>query len=522
MVQLSGLLDRGWVRILLALLSGVVAGLAHPPFGFLIGLLAYPALMILSERARRWRGGFAMGWWFGFGYFLIGCWWVAEAFFVNPSQAWMAPIAVSLLPAGIGLFTGLATLAYRAIAPKGILRFLVFAVLFSIMEWVRGHVLTGFPWNPVGASWPAGSAMSQVASVTGVYGLGLLTLIGVCGFAPLIENVRSRTSQITAAAALLALAALFGWGQLRLSSTTVSNSTVLARIVQANVSQESKWSADSYRRILDRYISLTGQPSERLPDVVIWPESALPDLANNILASSDAVQIAGALTKGQTLLAGLSRADPSPDGGFVYFNSLIELNSLGVEGMEIGGIYDKHRLVPFGEYLPMGDLMGRLGVRALVQMPEDLSAGPKPQALQLRDLPSVQPLICYEGLFPGFTSGMPSQRPQWIVNVSNDAWFGKTSGPLQHLNLASYRAIETGLPLARATPTGISAMVDPLGRIVAGSRIGYGESRAVDVYIPKPLSFTLYGRWGDWIYVSLVGFFAIAAAASTFWRRSVR
>jgi len=502
-------------------LLGVAAALAHPPFGMVPGLLAYPALMILSERSRRLRGGFAMGWWFGFGYFLLGCWWVAEAFFVNPEQAWMAPIAVSALPAGIGLFTGLATLAYRALKPRGPWRFLAFVLAFSALEWVRGHILTGFPWNPVGASWQAGSAMSQMASVVGVYGLGLLTLLGISAFAPILTQPRNRTAQSIALGGLAVLFAMLGFGNGRLSNATVEDSPVLARIVQADVSQESKWSADAYQQILNRYLILTSQPAARTPDVVIWPESALPDLANNILAGSDAVQIAAALTEGQTLLTGLSRAERQPDGKVTYFNSLIELNSLGARGMQVGQTYDKYRLVPFGEYLPLGDLMGSLGIRRIVQMPEDLSAGPKPEPLVLARLPKVQPLICYESLFPGFTDGSARGRPDWIVNVSNDAWFGRTSGPVQHLNMASYRAIETGLPIARATPTGISAMIDPLGRIVEGSRIGHGEAKAVDVFVPKPLLPTVFGRFGHLPYGVGLLFLGVIVAMLQ-WRPNIR
>ena len=508
----ADLWDRGWVRILLALLAGIAAALVHPPFGVIPGLLAYPALMILTERSRRLRGGFAMGWWFGFGYFLLGCWWVAEAFFVNPAQAWMAPIAVCLLPAGIGLFVGLGTLAYRALKPVGPWRFLGFALAFSGMEWVRGHILTGFPWNPVGAGWEAGGAVSQVASVVGVYGLGLLTLLAVSALGQVMTRPRDRLARAMAAGGIGLLIAMWGYGTVRVNGTAVAPSEVMARLVQADVSQENKWSAQAYERILQRYLDLTSQPAERVPDVVIWPESALPDLANNIFASPDAVRIAQALSEGQTLLTGLSRAERLPDGEVVYFNSLIELNSLGAQGMRIGQTYDKHRLVPFGEYLPMGDLMGQLGIRRLVQMPSDLSAGPRPAPMALTQLPRVQPLICYESLFPGFTDGSPAGRPQWIVNVSNDAWFGQTSGPVQHLNMASYRAIETGLPVARATPTGISAMIDPLGRIVEGSRIGHGQAKAVDVWVPQPVAPTAFGRWGHLPYAIGLALLALAVA----------
>ena len=198
-------------------------------------------------------------------------------------------------------------------------------------------------------------------------------------------------------------------------------------------------------------------------------------------------------------LAGLSRGEPDPSAetGARYYNSLFALHDEGAAGLRIGPIYDKHRLVPFGEYLPLGDLMSKIGVRSLVHVPADFSAGPAPAPISLVNAPSVQPLICYEALYPGFTPATAATRPAWIVNVSNDAWFGKTSGPRQHLNLASYRALETGLPVARATPTGVSAMIDPWGRIVEGRRLDPGQAGIIDVRLPQPAPPTLYGRWGD-------------------------
>jgi len=502
-------------RILLALAAGACAALAHPPFGFLPGLLGYPLLMLLAERSLRVRGGFWMGWLAGFAYFFIGCWWVAEAFTVNADQAWMAPFAASLLPAGLGLFWGAAAALYRRFAPSGVSRALFFAALFALFEWLRGHVLTGFPWNPAGASWAAGSAGSQFASVVGVYGLGIITVAAVSSFGVLIGPGSRRRRIGAALVGIAVLALVIGGGAWRLASARLTYTDTLVRIVQANVAQESKWTPEAYRGIVDRYVALTAQPAERLPDVVVWPEGALPASANTVFAqgSIDAAAIAGAMKPGQTLLIGLGRGEPGAKPGDPdrYFNSLFALYDEGGDGLRITSIYDKYRLVPFGEYMPLGDLMGSLGVRSLVHMPEDFTSGPKPAPISLANAPKVQPLICYESLFPGFTPG-GADRPQWIANVSNDAWFGPTSGPLQHLNLASYRAIETGLPVVRATPTGVSAMIDPWGRVIEGKRLGSGASGVIDALLPKPAAATLYGRWGDvpfWVLV-LAGLAVIA------------
>jgi apolipoprotein N-acyltransferase len=490
-------------RIALALLAGAGAALAHPPFGFLPGLLGYPLLMLLAERSTTTRGGFWVGWLAGFAYFFISCWWVAEAFLVNPAQAWMAPFAASLLPIGLGLFWGAATALYRRFGPGGVGRVLVFAGLFCLLEWLRGHVLTGFPWNPAGASWKAGSAGSQFASVVGVYGLGLVTVAAVSAFGPL-AGPGPRKARIGAAVlGALALAVLLVGGAMRLSAARLTLTDTVVRIVQADVAQESKWTPEAYRGIVDRYVNLTARPGAVAPDVVIWPEGALPAAANQVFApgSPDAAAIARAVQPGQTLILGLGRgvADPAAPDGARYFNSLLALTDEGGEGLRITATYDKYRLVPFGEFLPAGGLLGSLGVRSLTHMPLDFSAGPRPAPIDIPGLPRVQPLICYESLYPGFTPG-GAARPGWIVNISNDAWFGRTSGPLQHLNLASYRAIETGLPVVRSTPTGVSAMIDPWGRVVGDQRLEPGESGVIDARLPAPAAATIYGRFGDLLF----------------------
>jgi apolipoprotein N-acyltransferase len=506
---------KRFVPTLAALAGGLLAGLAHPPFGFWPGFFGYTLLLWLVDRVegpRRLRRAFGLGWCFGFTYFLIGCWWVAEAFLVDAeNQAWMAPFAAFLLPSGLALFWGAAAALYRKIAPSHAGRAAVFAAVFGLLEWSRGHVLTGFPWNLPGETWAAGGAPSQAAAVLGAYGLTTLTLFAFFAFTPLLAPGPRRSRIAVAAAGALSLAAMWGYGLHRLSGAEARPTDTVVRVVQPDIPQSSKWTAASFRSIVERYVAQTARAGDMTPDIIIWPEGALPASANDLLAQGSWVvpAIRGALKPNQTLLMGAYRAEPGPGGVDRYYNTLMALRPQG-EGLQIVGLYDKHRLVPFGEYMPLDGLMTALGVKKLTHVGDGFSAGPRPAPMRLPGLAPVQPLICYESLFPGLAQSGPG-RPAWIVNISNDAWFGPTSGPRQHLNLASYRAIEQGLPIVRATPTGVSAVIDPYGRALPGKRLDPGQRGVIDAKLPAAAAAPPYAVWGDaffWLLTILGAAFA--------------
>jgi len=274
------------------------------------------------------------------------------------------------------------------------------------------------------------------------------------------------------------------------------------RIVQPDVRQASKYDPAMFADIVSRYVGLTAQAAHGpAPNVIIWPEGAIPAAFEDYLAPGTWTRdaIAEALGPGQTLILGGYRFARDAKGKDVTFNSLAALKSTG-SALSVEAVYDKYRLVPFGEYMPLDGLAGRLGLKQMVHVGDGFSPGPRPRPMRLAGLPIFQPLICYEALYPGFTragtqaSGL---RPAWIVNISNDAWFGVGSGPLQHFNMASYRAIEEGLPMARATPTGISAIIDAMGRAQPGKRLGIGAFGVIDGLLPGALPPTLYDRLGD-------------------------
>ncbi|MDP1737882.1 MAG: apolipoprotein N-acyltransferase [Caulobacter sp.] len=503
-------------RWALALGAGLAAALAHPPFGVLPGLLGYPLLLWLTDTAdegRPLRSAFWRGWLAGAAYFGLGTWWIAEAFLVDiVHHGWMAPFAVTLMAGGIALFWGAACLVYRWIADRtpgglGLARVLVFAGVLAGLEWLRGHVLTGFPWNLIGETWRAGSALSQTAALVGAYGLTWITLATVCTVVLWREG---RGGKITIGGAAACLAALFAFGAYRTWNTRFDSNPgeLTVRIVQADIKQSAKYDPAEFKRIVDAYVGLTSRPypGGRPADIVIWPEGAIPDAINSYLAPGTwtLAAIGGALRPGQTLLVGAYRVEET-QADYRVFNSLVAVRRTG-DSLEPAGVYDKHRLVPFGEFLPLDNFMSALGVKTLVHVGDGFTSGPRPQPLQPEGLPAFQPLICYEALYPGFTragANASGIRPYFIVNVSNDAWFGATSGPLQHLNLASYRAIEEGLPMIRATPTGVSTVVDATGR-QTGRALRLGETGVIDTTLPGGRYETPYRRFGNLPFLLLL------------------
>lgn len=497
--------DRG-----LALLAGLAAALAHPPFGVLPGLLGYALLLWLLdaiEGPRPLRSAFLRGWLAGLGYFGLGTWWIGEAFMVDAAnQGWMAPFAVAAMAGGLALFWGVAAVVYRLIRPPGVRRVLVFAGVLAALEWTRGHVLTGFPWNLPGETWKAGSAPSQAAAIVGAYGLTWITVAIAAAPAVWREGLAGRKA-IAAAAAALAALYINGWMPAAPAPKTPSPTI---RIVQANIQQDLKWDEGRFAQIARAYVDLTARPYRdgKPADIVVWPEGALPLSLDEYLAPGVWVRqaIVEALQPGQLLLIGGYRQDGTlleP----LYFNSLVALRRTA-DDIEVVGVYDKHRLVPFGEFLPLDALLTDLGVKSLAHLGDGFETGPRPAALQVAPGLIVQPLICYEALFPGLAR--PDPRVRALINVSNDAWFGVTSGPLQHLNLSSYRAIEAGRPMVRATPTGVSALIDARGRILPGARLDLGQAGVIDGLLPNNGAPTPFSRLGAAPFLALLAISLLA------------
>jgi apolipoprotein N-acyltransferase len=503
----------------LAALSGVLLAIAQPPFGILPGLLGYALLLWALERdlgaKNPNRTAFFMGWLTGFGYFFVSCFWVAEAFLVDAeTYGWMAIPAATLLPAGMSLFWGLFAVVYLRFAPKGQIRFLWFAALFSLIEMIRGMIFSGFPWNPAGATWRAGGAMSQIAAYVGVYGLGFLTVLIFSSLGVIRRHTGRGLHGYTAALAMVfTLCGLFVVGEYRLRTTRITYSDYVVRVVQPNIGQAAKWDRKNFRIVFNDYINLTRTPpapGHKWPDLVIWPEGALPASSDELFANDSwtAPVMVTLLREDQSLIFGAYRSDYDPKIGNVWRNSLIAVRQ-HENVFEIQGYYNKYKLVPFGEFLPYEDILERVGFTELVHIGDGFTPGKRTNPVTYGSIPRFLPLICYEGIFPSldmtkYTSSEDRLRPKWIVNISNDAWFGPTTGPQQHLNLASFRSIEEGLPMVRSTPTGVSGLIDPLGRIVPDTKLGSGQRGLRDITVPHSVALTPYSETRFWIPV-LIG-----------------
>jgi apolipoprotein N-acyltransferase len=510
------IIQWGWRRSAIAFFSGALSTLAMAPFGlFPILWLTFPVFVWLIDGAvaharagflRRLAPAALVGWAFGFGYFLAGLWWIGAAFLVDAERfAWLMPFAVVAMPAGLALFFAFGAALARALWPEGWPRVLVFAIAMAAAEWLRGHLLSGFPWNAFGYALTPGPLMMQSASLVGLWGLTLAAFLIFAAPVVLADRGRGqRGAVLFAAFAALLFAAHIGFGALRLSvasETTVPG--VRLRIVQPAIEQSERWQSDNEDSILKRYLDLSdGATSPERRGIagvthLIWPESAFPFI---LTERPDALAaIAALLPPGTTLLTGAARAEPRTAGeeSSRVFNSVYVIADNG----EILSAYDKVHLVPFGEFLPFRSFFEMLGIRQLIALPGGFSAGARRHTLDVPNAPPVGPLICYEIIFPG-AAVEPGKRPAWLLNLTNDTWFGDTPGPRQHLLQARVRAVEEGLPVVRAANSGISAIVDPYGRVTKS--LGLGIAGIIDGDLPAAIAPPPYARFGDAIFLAMM------------------
>ena len=514
--------SAGWRRAGLAVAAGSLSVLAFAPvFAFPILFCTLPVLVWLIDSSPTPRAAAWSGWCFGFGYFFFNLFWIGEAFLVEADKfAWLLPFAITLLPAGLGMFWALAAWISRRVWPQGFARVLVLAITLSSVEWLRGHLFTGLPWNVIGYALTYPLALMQSASLMGVYALTLLAVAIFTG--PLViladPDAGERNQRIIRSAlwGALPVALMFVYGTWRLSEPQTFVDGVKIRIVQPNVLQTEKWKPEHQLRIFQDHLALTvSEPSGVRDDMagithVIWPEAAMPFFPLEQLQALEA--IGATLPDGRVLITGglrreLTNADgsPLPYTARKAFNSLMVFNDVG----QLTASYDKIHLVPFGEYLPMESLLGELGLNFLTQGLGTFSTGVEPRPLiTVSGLPPVLGLICYEVLFPGQIV-QSADRPGVIINVTNDGWFGNSTGPRQHFHQTRVRAVEEGVPVLRAANNGISGAIDPYGRVLFS--LGMNKRGVIDTPLPKAGTATPFSRFGNGVFLAFLALFALAA-----------
>ncbi len=502
---LAVILSWGWKRAAIALVAGALSALAMAPFNaWPVLFLSFPIMVWLIDGAGagKLRGvpAAAMaGWWFGLGYFVPGLYWIGYAFLVDaPTFAWLLPFAILGLPAYLALFTAFGFGLARLIWTRDGSRLIALAAALTVSEWLRGQVLTGFPWNAFGYALTEPLALAQTASLIGLWGLTFLSVAIFASPAVLIDGTsrgrRPWIAPVTAIALLIAMG-IYGGIRLKLQPTSMVANTKL-RIMQPNLQQDVKFNYAAKAEVMQKYLTLSDRASGpqstgvRDASILIWPESAFPFF---LTKEADAMaQIAELLPRGTVLITGSVRAPDLPPGAKVTraYNSIYVIDHDG----SVLSVYDKLHLVPFGEFLPFQEWMEKLGLVQLTKVQGGFIPGTRRRLMDIPGAPRMLPLICYETIFPGDIASR-EERPGWIVNLTNDAWFGISTGPYQHLQQSRLRAIEQGLPVVRAANSGISAVIDPMGRIVA--RLGLGVEGVLDSALPSSIAPTVYARAGD-------------------------
>ena len=457
-------------RLLCFILGGLTSLAFAPTYLIPLAALGFSVFLYLLSKNLVIESPFKLGWWFGFGHFVVGLYWLGNA--IQTVGLWyLMPLGWFGLPAFLALFPATATwLSLKGTVKSPLLIAIKFSVLWFIAEWLRGNILTGLPWNLAGYMWPL--PVLQICSIMGIYGLSLLTILFLTSFAS-----QSRLYMLTWVALFIGL---YGWGQHRLADNPTHLTGINMRLVQASIPQSTKWLADHFRENFDKHIGLSAIEAERPLKAIIWAEASIPTFVTDYPILMET--LAAVAPKDGYIIVGGPRHGNQGE----IFTSTLVINDKG----NLVASYDKSHLVPFGEYFPLRRWLPF--VSKLTPGTQDYSAGSGIRTIDLSGLGKFSPLVCYEAIFPGRV--VDSQNPTWMLNQTNDAWYGHSSAPYQHLQIVRVRAIEQGIPLIRSANNGISAVIDPLGRI--REQLDLDDVGFIDFDLPAPLANrTPYFRW---------------------------
>lgn len=490
----------GWKSSVLAFLLGACLTLAFPPAHFFPALIiAFSGWVWLLDGAVSKKSAFWRGWWFGLGHFTSGLYWITIALGIDDgAYLWLVPFALLLLPSYLAIFSGGVALGYYLVPLQGVRRILWLAMLWLVGEYLRSYLLSGFPWNLTGYVWATWDSTLQPASIVGVYGLGLWAVIAGSAGSLLAEKQR----KVALCMIALGSVAIAGWGYARLETypLTITGDAPVIRLVQANVPQSLKWDPTFQMRALQQHIEMSSRPTgDGKPlDYIVWPETAMPfPLKEHSRWTALLAEIA---PENGALITGVMRMQGEKEALRIW-NSMQAVDSAG----SIVSSYDKNKLVPFGEFLPLRGVLSWFGVDKVTYGSLDFSRGEGAQVVPLPGkTANIQPLICYEVIFPHFFTKLSQDRPNWMLNITNDAWFGISSGPYQHFHMARTRAVERGVPLIRVANTGISGGFDAYGRILG--MISLNNSGILDVTLPLAILVpTWYSRYGEFALLIICG-----------------
>lgn len=484
---------------IVAVLLGFVLALGQAPVSLPIGVFtSIPILGYCAYRANTKKQAFAIGWYAGLGYFGLSMLWLVEPFFVEPEKhAIFAPFALLAMSGGLALFWG-GAFAFSKQFNTGLGRYIIgLAVAWAAAEYLRSVLFTGFPWGLIGYTWIK-TPIAQWASIIGPFGLNFITFFG--GLL-LLSMPRKRFAG-------LVLTTLFFGFFLATGAWHTPNPrdeqqvNIRVRLIQPNAPQHQKWQPEWIKVFFRRGLELTASPAPQPIDLVIWPETSVPfALENN---AGDLEILSDAAGPNAHIIAGIRRFE-----GEKLYNSMVHLDPKG----GLVAVYDKSHLVPFGEYVPFSQYLSGLGLRGMAANLQGFSSGAGPEVISAFGLPSYLAMICYEAIFPSFAR-TDTNRPEFLMHITNDAWFGDTIGPYQHLVQVQFRAIEQGLPAARAANTGISAVIDPYGRIIGS--LNLNKAGYLDANLPVPLDATIYARLGNLPFLIVLFILGLTAKYVTF------
>ncbi|MCE3254594.1 MAG: Apolipoprotein N-acyltransferase [Rickettsiaceae bacterium] len=498
---------------------GSASALAFAPLYFFpLAIIAFSGLFLTSNTCKNNKQSFFVGWFFGFGQFVFGLYWISISLFVDIGKFfWLLPFALFLIPAVLAIYTGLALLLVNYTSKKlsisGWKKILLLSAIWVLFEYLRSVLFTGFPWNLLGYSLLFSLPLSQFASVAGVHGLSLLAIIFYCSpslFFKLQDNKiklakdKSQKPFLLSIAAIILLIWAGGFYRLKTFQPEIFPNGVF-RLVQPNINQEEKWNQNHRYESFLKNVQLSGRPGFENVNYVVWSESAVPYIINPFIGQGLLAEIASASPKNGFVITGALRAEFKEDGRELkkIWNTIFVID----DHAKIAETYDKNHLVPFGEYVPLAEIFPF--VSKITEGSLGFSEGEGPKTIKLNSrTPSFSPLICYEGIFPDGAINK-NNPPQFLVNLTNDAWFGSSSGPYQHFDMVRMRSIEYGMSTIRVANSGISGLINPAGEVVAA--IPLNKEGVLDVMLVKNLPATIYMKLGDRIALLMgVLFFVVA------------